>query len=153
MHKQVPRPDPLPDGLDQPAITPPLAQDYPGMPELEASPVHTAELPNELAASPRVLPHDPRIGQQLGKYRIHRRLGQGGMGVVYEAEDTLLKRRVALKFLPHTVSADPNTWQRFLLEAQAAARLNHPNAVAVYEIDQRDGTSFLAMEYVDGGSA
>lgn len=111
-----------------------------------------AAVPAPVAPLAPASPRDPRIGQLLGKYNIHRRVGQGGMGVVYEAEDTLLKRRVALKFLPHAVSADPHTWQRFLLEARAAARLNHPNAVAIYEIDQRDGASYLAMEFVEGGS-
>jgi serine/threonine-protein kinase len=71
----------------------------------------------------------------LGKYR----LGQGGMGVVYEAEDTLLKRRVAVKLLPESVAADPETMRRFVREARSAGRLNHPHVVTIYEVDQRGG--------------
>lgn len=74
------------------------------------------------------------------------------MGVVYEAEDTVLKRPVAIKVLPQLAAADPESLQRFLREAQAAARLNHPHAVTVYEVGQTDGVPYLAMELVRGGS-
>jgi serine/threonine protein kinase len=98
-------------------------------------------------------PAEPSVGGQLGKYVILRQLGAGGMGVVYEAEDALLKRRVAVKLLPSSVAADPVALQRFLREAQAAARLNHPNVVAIHEIDQREGTYYIVMELVPGGTA
>ena len=98
-------------------------------------------------------PVDPRLGGRLGKYRLHGTLGRGGMGVVYEAEDELLQRRVALKLLPDTLSADAEALQRFLREARAAAKLNHPNAVGIHEIDCRDGTWFIVMELVRGGSS
>lgn len=96
---------------------------------------------------------DPRLGTTLGKYRFLGRLGAGGMGVVYEALDTLLKRKVALKVLPSAVAAQSDDLKRFLLEAETAARLNHPNAVAIYEVDQRDGVYYIVMELVRGGSA
>jgi serine/threonine protein kinase/putative intracellular protease/amidase len=106
------------------------------------------------AARPTASPlADPWIGRELGKYVILRPLGAGGMGVVYEAEDVSLKRRVAVKLLPLSVAADPVALQRFLREAQAAARLNHPNVVAIHEIDQRDGTYYIVMELVPGGNA
>lgn len=102
---------------------------------------------------PGTTSNEPHKGRMLGKYRVKGRLGQGGMGTVYEAEDSLLKRQVAIKILPRTVSSDPQALQRFLLEAQAAARLNHPNVVAIYEVDQREGAYFIVMELVRGGSA
>jgi serine/threonine protein kinase len=95
---------------------------------------------------------DSRVGSQVGKYLLLGRLGQGGMGVVYEALDTLLQRRVALKLLPESVSADPTRLRRFLREARAAARLSHPNVVAVHEVDPCGGTLFLVMELLRGGS-
>jgi serine/threonine protein kinase/WD40 repeat protein len=98
------------------------------------------------------VPSDPRLGTTLGKYRFLRRLGEGGMGVVYEAVDSLLSRKVALKLLPNAVANDPEVLRRFLQEARAAARLSHPNVVGIHEIDQKDGTYFLAMELVSGGS-
>lgn len=96
---------------------------------------------------------DPRVGTVLGKYLLVRLLGRGGMGVVYEAEDTLLNRRVALKVMSQDMSADPNSLGRFLQEARAAARLNHPNVVTVHEVSQIDGTYFLVMELVRGGTS
>jgi serine/threonine protein kinase len=94
-----------------------------------------------------------RIGTQLGKYRLVQRLGEGGMGVVYAAEDLDLTRKVALKILCGAATHAPEVAQRFLLEARAAARLNHPNVVAVYDIGQQDDVSYIAMELVEGVSA
>jgi len=88
-----------------------------------------------------------------GKYRLVAELGRGGMGVVYQAEDTLLRRMVALKVLPRRLSGDPAALERFLFEARAAATLSHPNIVPVYEIDEVGGAWFLVMELVSGGSA
>jgi serine/threonine-protein kinase len=107
--------------------------------------------PDPDAAAPGV-PLADGSGRMLGKYRLGRRLGRGGMGVVYEAEDTLLKRRVAVKLLPDSAAADPETVQRFVREGRSVARLNHPHVVTIYEVDQRDGVYYLVMERIDGGS-
>ncbi|PYS56738.1 MAG: serine/threonine protein kinase, partial [Acidobacteria bacterium] len=89
-------------------------------------------------------------GTRLGRYEIRSKIGEGGMGEVYLAQDMKLDRKVALKILPAEVASNRDRMERFIREAKAAAALNHPNIAHIYEIGEADGTNFIAMEFIEG---
>ena len=90
------------------------------------------------------------IGEIILHYKIIEKLGEGGMGVVYLADDTKLKRQVAIKFLPNHITINSDERKRFEIEAQAAAALNHPNIATIYAIEEADEEMFIVMEYIEG---
>src|SRR5438477_10706865 len=89
-------------------------------------------------------------GTRLGRYEIRLKIGEGGMGEVYLAQDTKLDRKVALKILPAEVASNRERMERFIREAKSAAALSHPNISQIFEIGEQDGTHFIAMEFIDG---
>ncbi|MGC2764357.1 MAG: protein kinase, partial [Candidatus Acidiferrum sp.] len=94
----------------------------------------------------------PMVGQTLAHYRINAAIGAGGMGEVYRATDTKLRREIALKILPTDMARDPERLARFQREARTVAALNHPNIVTIYSVEEADGVHFLTMELVEGHS-
>src|ERR1035441_8674658 len=128
-------------------------------PAMKTCPVCDTDYPDQHHTCPTdgamlIVSHELAAGSLVrGKYRITRKLGQGGMGVVYQAEHMMLGGRVALKFLTGDLGKDPRFIKRFRMEARAAYQLRHPNIVEVTDLDQaEDGSLFIAMEYVEGPS-
>jgi urea transport system substrate-binding protein len=134
-----------------PNVTAPRA----GEPRTEPAAAGTLSFQPDTATGGPPTPHEPgrvRVGEPLGKYTITGTLGQGGMGMVVKGHDPKIERDVAIKVLADYLSADPTSLGRFLAEAKAGGKLNHPNVVAIYEIGQEAETHYLVLEYVPGGS-
>lgn len=124
----------------------------PAGPAATAPQAHTTAKPAAPAQPSKVLPPDELVGKTIGGYRVIKKIGQGGMGSVYIAEQVSLKREVALKVLSERFVADAAFVDQFVNEARAAGQLNHPNVVQVYDVGQVDGRYFFSMEFVGGGS-
>src|SRR5881394_3613483 len=112
-----------------------------------SGPLYLTQIESHAQSSMSVSP-----GDKLGRYEVRAKLGEGGMGEVYLAEDTRLHRRLALKILPRDLAANTDRMRRFEQEATAAAALNHPNIAHIYEIGEHDGINFIAMEFIEGAT-